>query len=149
MLRCVLVVFVWQGPVPWCHRHGTLANTPDSAISWLQEHLRTHHSSIGVNAEVSFGWHVHFDFPIPVDDDSNGPNVPDQDRLPPVSSLDTVSASIARAASDSSDLAAAHRVNLSGDTRVIANGLLLEVTHFYEASAPSCSLSVRFCVSRC
>ncbi len=61
--RCLLVLCLWQGPLPVCHAHGTLASEPEAARPWLAAHLETHHASVDPCELTFFGWHVHFEVP--------------------------------------------------------------------------------------
>ena len=66
LLRLVLLIAAWQGPIPWCHSHAAQA-TAESA-GWLAEHLQTHHRQTHHRQQASpgsglLGWHFHADFP--------------------------------------------------------------------------------------
>lgn len=62
-VRCLLMLCLWQGPLPVCHSHGTLAGASDEARPWLAAHLETHHASVDPCELTFFGWHVHFEVP--------------------------------------------------------------------------------------
>ncbi len=71
-IRALLIVWAaWQGPVPWCHAHGTLANTEAGAHEFLRSHLSSHHAAINPCVDLHFCWHVHYDFPIQRNESSN------------------------------------------------------------------------------
>ena len=80
VLRYLLVLTVWQGPVLWCHCHGTLANAAqvnscDSNLGILAEHLQDYHSQVDPFANLFFGWHFHVDLPT---SDVNDPGSSDE-----------------------------------------------------------------------
>jgi len=54
----MLVVSVWQAPVPWVHLHSLQAGASDAPA--LVEHLRTFHSASRVQLSEPLGWHLHF-----------------------------------------------------------------------------------------
>lgn len=62
-LRWLLVLSLWQGPIPVWHAHDTLADTAAESVAWLANHLERHHASIDPFASVAFGWHIHFEVP--------------------------------------------------------------------------------------
>jgi hypothetical protein len=68
LLRFVLLISAWQGPIPWFHCHGSLASASEIE-PWLVKHLRTHHGTVSLFANIDFGWHCHFDLPLPDSDD--------------------------------------------------------------------------------
>lgn len=81
-LRWLLVLSLWQGPVPVWHAHDTLADSAAESAVWLASHLERHHASIDPFASIAFGWHVHFEVPESDGEpsESPGPSV----RLPAV-----------------------------------------------------------------
>lgn len=81
-LRWLLVLSLWQGPVPVWHAHDTLADAAAESTVWLASHLERHHASIDPFASITFGWHVHFEVPDSEGEpsESPGPGV----RLPAV-----------------------------------------------------------------
>ena len=81
-LRWLLVLSLWQGPVPVWHAHDTLADSAAESVAWLASHLERHHATIDPFASVAFGWHVHFEVPESDGEpsESPGPSV----RLPAV-----------------------------------------------------------------
>lgn len=81
-LRWLLVLSLWQGPIPVWHAHDTLADTAAESVAWLASHLERHHASIDPFASLTFGWHVHFEVPESDGEPSElpGPSV----RLPAV-----------------------------------------------------------------
>jgi len=76
-IRCLLMLCLWQGPLPVWHTHGTLAEAPAASRSWLAEHLADHHAEVDPREVVVFGWHVHFDLPESEGDpdDTPGPSL--------------------------------------------------------------------------
>lgn len=63
LLRCVLVLCLWQGPLPVWHAHGTLADASEASQAWLADHLATHHAAVDPCEHLFFGWHLHFEVP--------------------------------------------------------------------------------------
>lgn len=58
--RLCLIVCLWQGPLPWLHRHDTnLIETTSTAAVNLRLHLESFHS----NTEDELGWHFHWILP--------------------------------------------------------------------------------------
>ena len=74
VLRCLLILCLWQGPLPVWHTHGTLVDAPEASRSWLAEHLETHHPTVDPCDVVFFGWHVHFEVPHSEDDPDDVPS---------------------------------------------------------------------------
>jgi hypothetical protein len=147
-LRCVLLIVAWQGPMPWCHCHGTLATLTDQSPQWLSEHLRSHHAALSPFSNAVLGWHVHFEYPSPSDEDSDQPVRPRQDRLL-VTSLDSAAELMTRAATTPT-LHPDSQVDVGHDrATLIDRAQSVATSHFYDGFAPSLSLPQRFCVSRC
>lgn len=74
VLRMVLMVTLWQGPIPVWHSHGTLKNSAVSSemFSWFTGHLRFSHPAVDPSADIEFGWHAHLDWPrVPAEGDSH------------------------------------------------------------------------------
>jgi|GEM_PF-967254 len=80
LLRLVLLIAAWQGPIPWCHSHAPQATAEMG--TWLADHLHSHHGPADQqrpNARSSglLGWHFHADFPTrPVGDEEPSPGQP-------------------------------------------------------------------------
>src|SRR5690606_5566019 len=75
LLRLVLLIAAWQGPIPWCHSH-TAHATADSA-GWLANHINAHHGQQAARGSGLLGWHFHAVFPaMPVGDEQRGPGKP-------------------------------------------------------------------------
>jgi hypothetical protein len=152
-LRAVLVLWVaWQGPLPWCHVHGSLASaasgqrTTPSQI-WLAEHLRSHHGAIDPSVCQSFPLHFHFDFPASSGDPDQSTNH-QTPRLPPGDSQLAHQTAFNRlaptplAVTPGCDLACLALVAAKQDGAP-------ETLHFFDRFAPSLALPLRFCVIRC
>jgi hypothetical protein len=79
-----MLLSLWQGPMPWCHHHGSLeevhrvqgsqATHSSNAGWWWKRHLQSQHVSAMPLANVTLGWHVHVGIPT-----SSG-ECPDSDR---------------------------------------------------------------------
>lgn len=144
--RCLLLVAAWQGPIPWCHCHGTLANTAESASTSLAEHLNSYHSTALAFLNVDFGWHFHATFPAePGDDDGSAPTR-HRELLPQPND----SAMLVDCARQLAEIAPIDAVPVSqlASTRLEADAPTLSA-HFFDGFAPSLPLPLRFCVARC
>lgn len=71
LLRLVLVLAVWTGPVPYCHCHGTLNDASAQSFGWLGKHLQACHETDDLFADIDFGWHLHL--PDPAEEDTDQP----------------------------------------------------------------------------
>ena len=141
-LRFVLLISVWQGPIPWFHCHGSLAAAGETQ-PWLAKHLRSHHSPVSLFTNIDFDWHCHFDFPTPPSEDE--PQESPHPRLV-VSSGATPTP-----------------VSLSGEAHLLSRFYRLPVKvtslsppglatagvnqHFYDSFAESLAMPLRFCVA--
>lgn len=145
-LRCCLLLAAWQGPIPWCHYHGTLADGPTASLAHLVKHLQSYHTSLDPLSNVLLGWHFHF-LPTPASEDSPRSAEPEPPRL------------LVRNASDSlpDQLAEAAGSTQAVDAIFIASQPLLAVSaereerceHFFAGFAPRLSLPMRLGVARC
>lgn len=72
--RCLLMLCLWQGPLPVCHAHGTLADAPEANRPWLAAHLAAHHASVDPCELTFFGWHIHFEAPASEGEPSESPS---------------------------------------------------------------------------
>jgi len=61
-LRVLFVLLAWTGPVPVMHDHGTLANAAVCNSAFAQ-HLADFHGAIDPEADLFFGWHLHWIWP--------------------------------------------------------------------------------------
>lgn len=151
LLRLVLLIAAWQGPVPWCHNHAAQASA--EAAPWLAEHLQTHHRAADPGQRVwlgsELGWHFHADFPTrPVGDDEPSPGQPPAEF--PASSVSSL-----RAADGSSGerlqglierlLPAEHDATLGAATERLARS----PGNFFAGYAATLPLPLRFCILRC
>ncbi len=149
VLRCLLLLVAWQGPLPWCHCHGTLANSADSTAVWLATHLRSRHSSVSPFANVSFGWHIHIELPDSTSDDPDQPPRPDRDRLPVTNAADGLAELAARPAAALISEADLLDLACQGGMLTSDGGSCRLTAHFFDDFAPSLPLPMRFCVARC
>ena len=143
-LRMVLMVTLWQGPIPVWHSHGTLKNSAVSTemFSWFTGHLRSSHAAVDPAADVEFGWHAHFDWPrIPVDSDS-------PDQLNFATEFCAVSAACTLPWNDSAEFQYGFSVETLTD-RALGGDLVERPLGFYVSFATSLAVPVRFGVVRC
>jgi hypothetical protein len=145
-LRWLLLLAAWQGPIPWCHSHGTLASSADMS-PWLVEHLHSHHPCVDPAAHLTFGWHFHTRMPGDPHEDPDEPTAPDQERLPLSTTGDSLATGVARCS------IACSAPLFALDNR-LPTGMLAarfeEATsaHFFDSFAPDLALPMRLCVSR-
>lgn len=143
----LVAALAWPGLIPCCHRHGTLANSPEDS-SWLAAHLRTCHPAVNALADKFFGWHFHVYAPPSSDEDPNQPSRNSEVRFPPTSVSDSFSTQIvqrARLPHVKAPVAISHeRALVSG----IPDHSPQNAGHFYDHFADSLALPLRFCVLR-
>lgn len=141
----VLVLVALQGPIPWCHCHSTLANSPDS-FSWLGDHLRSHHVSVSPVANHFFGWHFHVDLSNSSSENPDQPANQDRDRLPTANTTDGLTVLLADNAGSE------HQTVLVDDRSYKCVHAMLvgsqNAAHFFDSFAPTLPLPLRFCVMR-
>lgn len=143
--RCLLLVAAWQGPIPWCHCHGTLANAAHSDTTWLAEHLSSYHSAMLAYLDVDFGWHFHVAFPAePGSSDGSKPST-HRELLP--QSHDSTLTDCARQLAEISTVNAVVAPSIAS-IRFEATAPTLSA-HFFDGFAPSLPLPLRFCIARC
>jgi len=71
--RCLLIVSLWQAPLPMVHAHGAdIADSTDATA--FVEHLAEFHTNVELNSHVDFGWHWHL---VPPMEDHPGSDCPD------------------------------------------------------------------------
>lgn len=142
VLRIVLLISVWQGPIPWFHCHGSLA-AANEVQPWLVKHLRSHHATFSLFADIDFGWHCHVDLPTSASEDK--PNESPKPRVV-ISSSETLTP-----VSVSGDIPPSSRfIRLPTKTLGISPPGLTTAgvnQHFYDSFAESLSLPLRFCVA--
>jgi hypothetical protein len=107
--------------------------------------LQTYHGQIDPSAPL--GWHLHARLPGVPGDDPDEPTQPEQERLPVINCVDSLTASVSRAAVERSmSLTCLDPFQPGG---VLSSGNAGESSsHFYDAFAPHLALPMRLCVSR-
>lgn len=146
LVRALLILWsAWNGPLPWCHSHGTLANASIVDQNILREHLRSHHAFVEpTTSDVDFGWHFHMELP------SEGHGAPERLHLRQMiataggSGLDgTIRvAGVSEGTATYIGSLAAQRPNAQSEGNS-------PVTHFFDGFAANLSLPLRFGVLRC
>lgn len=150
MLRLVLLLAAWQGPIPWCHSHGSVAAGSEQSLNWLGEHLRCYHGAIAADCEAFFGWHIHADFPIkPIDGPDQSPG-----KCPAEFPVKIVGGSRLADTQGDDELTALRLLSALDSPclgRSIASQPVLAAlsTHFFDCYAATLPLPLRFCVQRC
>jgi hypothetical protein len=61
MGRLLLIVSLWQAPVPIVHSHGADLSDPFQSVA-LAQHLAEYHPDVPVNSHDELGWHCHLVF---------------------------------------------------------------------------------------
>jgi hypothetical protein len=142
-LRVLLLLAGWQGPLPWCHCHDTLAHASAPA---LEGHLRSHHPSVSLLADVCLGWHIHAALPGAPSDDPTQPQIPRQFRQVAVSSGETITppSDVAEQWFPMADLGL--QVDHAFAAEVASRA---PVTQFFSVASSSAPLLTQFCVARC
>jgi hypothetical protein len=143
-LRICVVLAAWQGPIPWFHSHGTLAQASDDL--WLIKHLQSCHKAGGTCSQECLGWHFHCGFPGTPTDDA-GPSPDGVRHIAPV----IVTASCSVSPLSASQLPAATMLCTVDDAADSAFALLPGTSryHFFDAFAPALALPLRFCCLNC
>jgi hypothetical protein len=151
LLRVLLIISLWQAPIPLFHCHSLQAEEVRGDAG-LQQHLVRFHRGALQHRERSLGWHVHFDLPIDLlgspDDDGNCPEKSRND-----------SSRVERA------VVAETRLELSTNTTVALEGLArgpdaialravrgnerLPAGNFLTTFVDSTTINVLVCVARC
>jgi hypothetical protein len=142
--RCLLSAAAWQGPIPWCHCHRTLANTAQSASTWLAEHFNSYHSAALAYLNVDLGWHFHVAFPSDHGGNKSSKPSPHRELLP--QSKDPTLTDCARQLAEISPVNAVVMPS-TASTRLEATAPTLSA-HFFDGFAPSLPLPLRFCIAR-
>ncbi|WP_425615245.1 hypothetical protein NA78x_005145 [Anatilimnocola sp. NA78] len=146
-LRWMLLVIAWQGPLPWCHSHGTLGNCANCPSADLQAHLQSHHPAIDQFADLVFSWHFHVDMPVSPDEPDE-PSDYDAPRVPATDSVDVVASSLIRDAQTAAPVTLVvefAQQEFAAARRIQAHA----AQHFFDSFAPTLSVPERFCVARC
>lgn len=141
ILRVVLLLVVWNGPLPYCHCHGTLQSVTFENASWLFKHLKSHHGDTMLYADTTFGWHLHFRSPAPWEDNQES-STNCYSPCQPVLGSNAVPHSEPRIIAYVCDLVHSESRPQLVEREFAANP-------FYENYAAALPLPLRFGVSRC
>ena len=158
LLRLVLLLAAWQGPIPWCHSHA--AQATDDSGSWLAEHLSSHHKSSAqdgasqgipaARASEGLGWHFHADFPARPTGDQD----PGSEPLPaefPANPL--VNQRVADWQSGDRPMPLSQllmpAVSCLAFSSATERALLRSPGNFFDGYAAALPLPLRFCILRC
>lgn len=144
----LLLALAWQGPIPWTHAHGTLANSSCCGNCWLSQHLCSHHSQDSMFADHAYGWHFHVALPFSSEGGPEQQQRPQQNRLPPSHAGDGLSDMLADGLRISAP--AAVLANLDSPTHSVSIGSDMHdgSIHFFDGYATSLALPLRFGVLR-
>lgn len=76
ILRAVMILSMWQAPIPFLHCHSLRAEDA-SGDATMRQHLVRFHRDALRHPGLRLGWHVHFDLPAEFfgfpDDDAGSP----------------------------------------------------------------------------
>lgn len=150
LLRLVLLLAAWQGPIPWCHNHAT--GVTAESTTWLIEHLKSHHRSVEPQCQAAchqglLGWHFHADFPMrPAGDEGSQPG-----QLPSEFPASTISdVRIADASGNGRLLTLSPRLSAEpGPADAWTTALANSPVSFFDGYAATLPLPLRFCILRC
>jgi len=151
LLHWVLLLAVaWQGPIPWCHCHGSLASSTAQSSSWLANHLQSYHPTTALLSNQGFGWHFHAILPKSSNDDPNQRSDTDQNRHPTPDVTASFSHWLAHCARVSTSSLAAFEGPIGGCGAVLLAPAwrVRHTAHFYASFAPTLPLPLRFGVQR-
>jgi hypothetical protein len=147
-LQCLLLITAWNGPVLYCHSHGTLANTSSHLTGWLGKHLQTYHPEVSLFANQLFQWHVHVELP------SQPGRAPEDDsqRLPQATPLIVAGETGVMFAGRITEPVPAWmlvEIELPRGASIAGRSSFAQIDHFFGAFAPTLAVPLRFCVIRC
>jgi hypothetical protein len=149
-LCLLLLLILWQIPIPWYHSHGAEDANGASNAS-LATHLRRFHQSItGAETNVRFGWHFHAIVPWlssddPLDMRDSGGSGQEESRL-----CDEL-----YRAGTTQDFVLQNQINVASplNTAITIQSDSFRATvcqrHFLDGFASDLSLPQRLCVFRC
>jgi len=145
LLRLVLTVCVWQGPLPYWHAHLATADAAGESEA-LVEHLRIWHVTDDSCSDECLHGHWHFEYPH-APDDGEPPSRPAKDRLATLAA-----AGIQFVAAEQVEIAPSPLDTL-GPLDIVAGRLDAPgrntATHFFDGFAPTLSPPLRFGILRC
>ena len=72
LLRVLMLVSLWNAPLPWVNVHGTLA-VDSTAARHLSQHFARFHAGADPFEREAAGWHVHFVLPWTISDEGPCP----------------------------------------------------------------------------
>jgi hypothetical protein len=148
LLRTMVILGSWQGPIPWCHSHESWAATSAAQRQWLNAHLCTHHAE-ACRAGECLGWHLHVDFPCSSDRTPEEQPKQEQDRLATAtSSGEWLSELSAVQRSLQWPIGGALLIQSIAPLEQDRSGAILP-RHFWETFSPVLALPVRLGVQRC
>ncbi len=158
-VRAVMMLLLWQGPIPWCHSHDALrASKSGSLMSAAAEkfdlasHLKKHHRDIDPRSRISLGWHIHWVLPLMNYDPLLGESSPNEGiPQPPVSiHADRYFAYGTNLLQAFDQIHAVEFANFVTPSPHLSNdGANSLTSHFYDEFSTSLSLPQRFSVYRC
>ena len=146
--RCLLMVCVWQGPIPWWHCHDAAPESGVATSEWLVRHLHEFHPGVAGCANCALGWHMHLSFPESSEDSDESPTSShEQFLLVSANAGDTACSPRASGPDRWSADDILHRdvaTNLRRPSGVPATAI-----HFFDGFATDLPLPLRFGVARC
>lgn len=149
-LYLLLLLSVWQGPLPWLHSHSTLIDPIQGQNLWLLKHLEKHHADCVVEeTQECLGWHLHIFFPHhhpESEQDEHSPAPQKQFRVG--SNGAHLTADLLRLLCELSIPDFMSPQTLKADLWMLCQQSS-RIACFYETFATELPLPLRFCVIRC
>jgi hypothetical protein len=141
----ILLSLAWQGPIPWCHSHGTWNQLPVASRSWLASHLCAYHPGDSGCTGECLGWHFHAVFPGTNPEDAPQQPGTDIGQLAVPAPCDVECEPLSR---HLPFLRLPSQDSRHGSVAVASAGTWDGGTHFFDCFAPSLAFPVRLGVLR-
>lgn len=150
LLRLLMILSMWQAPVPFLHCHSLRAEDAGGDVVMRQHLVRFHREALS-HPGFGLGWHVHFELPAEFfgcqdDDDSPARSRGDSARVE--------RAAVAETRLEVSSPASPEIERLlpgldSGDLRAVRGEARPSVDNFLTTFMDSTTINLLVCVARC
>ncbi len=147
-LRWLLLLAVWQGPLPWLHAHGTLGDFDFPGNLWLVQHLQQHHPAMETEVGGCLGWHVHIFYPCSSPEEREHSLAPVCEQFLAGNTGSHLTTALIRALWDQSDILQQTAFQKFQTLSLFCRTPGLSPC-FYERYAVELAMPMRFCVVRC